>query len=99
MRVNFSDQGAKNSKVKFIELLLRKFADSNDIKFGSTLKYYIKTPQGSKSLAAWAKSQGYNVSYWCMESIKYDDKTFWVGFGIDIDESCPLIVELKLRTC
>ena len=108
MRVNLSPLSAGNSKLKFINALIRKFAESNDIKFGSEVKNYISTPQGSKVLATWAASKGYKVSFWCMESYKHIAATsgvqtryeeIWVGFGIDVDESCPLIVELKLRTC
>lgn len=106
MRVNFSKAGDKNYKLKFIQTLIRQFAEFNDIHFGNDLKGYINSPQGSKALASWANSQGYGVTYWCMPPYKklalmsgiqarYEE--IWVGFGIDIDDSNPLIVELKLK--
>ena len=105
MRVNFSEQGAKNHRLKFIVALTRIFAQDNDIKFEIPFKNYIGTPQGSKALAAWASSQGYKITYWCMPSYKYIDYNggkcrvmdIWPGFGIDIDETCPLIIKLKLQ--
>jgi len=98
MRVNFSQAGAGNYKLKFITALLRQFADANDIKFGDQLKNYVRFPQGAKALAAWSGSQGYKITYWCMESVKIDGEINWVGFGIDIDETCPLVISLKLKT-
>ena len=106
MRVNFSPAGAGRHKLKFVSALIRKFAESNDIKCPGDVKNYISTPQGSKAMSIWAETQGYKITYWCMPSykriaqtsgtqIRYDE--IWVGFGIDIDESCPLIVELKLK--
>jgi hypothetical protein len=112
MRVNFSEHGDGNRKLKFITTLIRLFAADNDIRFGDNLKTYICTPQGSKELAKWAEKAGYKISYWSMDPIKlnnghpdsnFDNDEFtnpsqirWFGFGIDIDETCPKIIELKL---
>ena len=106
MRVNLSDLSAKNRKLKFVTTLLRLFAEDNDITFGNTVKAWLTTPNGAKSLATWASDKGYRVSYWCMEPLRTKNEysstsgkieVTWIGFGLDIDETCPLIIDLKLK--
>jgi hypothetical protein len=105
MRVNLSKSGAKNRKLSIINALIREFCENNDIKYSSTLAEYISTPPGAKTLAIWAKTKGYKIDYWCFEPLKVESsttnnhlfQTVWIGFGIDIDESCDKIVELKLK--
>lgn len=106
MRINLSENSAKNSKLKFVTALIRLFAEENDIKFGKTVQAWIATPPGAKALATWAQKVGFKAEYWSMEPLKIQNEysnppnrvqVIWVGFGIDIDEKDPKIVELKLK--
>lgn len=106
MRVNLNSTTRKNTKLGFVVSLVDQFSAYNDVKPGKVLSEYLNTPVGAKTFADWAKSAGYKIEYWCFEPYEtkvYDDSKYptiiktWVGFGLDIDESCEKIVELKLK--
>jgi hypothetical protein len=103
MRVNLSKYSSDNKKLKIIKELIKQFCVDNDIKHGVIVNDYVNTPGGAKALANWAKYKGYKVSYWCLEPLKTKNvttntnDTIWIAFGIDIDENCELITELKLK--
>jgi hypothetical protein len=105
MRINLSKNGAKNRKLGIVNVLIREFCEDNDIKYSTILTEYISTPNGAKALVNWAKAKGYKLEYWCLEPLKSElmfggnkrIETTWIGFGIDMDEACTKIVELKLK--
>ena len=106
MRINLSDLGAKNRKLKFVNALMLLFAEDNDIKISTPFKNWLSSPVGAKALASWAQQAGYKINYWCMEPLKIknyhsantpQNEVVWIGFGIDVDETCPKIIELKLE--
>jgi hypothetical protein len=105
MRINLSKHGAKNRKLRIVNVLIREFCEDNDIKYSTILTDYISTPNGTKALVNWAEPKGYKLTYWCMAPLKFDSnlggnrriETTWIGVGIDLDESNEKIVELKLK--
>lgn len=102
MKINLSTHGVSRKKSWMIDLQ-RKFAEAHDLKFGLTLQSYMATPNGSRSFAEWLSSAGYKARYWCIEPmVTYDTmgrkQTDYVGFGVEFDEKCPLLTEIRLRS-
>ena len=97
MRINFSSNSTRKSFLKWVDLLIVEFAKANDIKMGTILKQYCSTPTGAKTLANWANQEGYLITFWCIPALKQSGSTTFIGFGIDVDETCPKVTELKLK--
>ncbi len=103
MRINLSTERA--TKRPWIKELARGFAEAYDIKFGIKVLQYMATPAGAKAFAAWLKSEGFRVEYWCLEpyisvNTSYGSTTKttdYLAFGVIIQDDCPKLVEIKLR--
>ena len=76
---------------------MNEFSKEHDIKMGLIIKQYCSTPTGAKTLATWANREGYLIKFWCIEPVKQSGHTMYIGFGLEVDEQCPKIAELKLK--
>lgn len=102
MKINLSSYGS-SKKRPWLTALQKKFASDHELTQGHVLTNYLATPGGAKEFANWVKASGYDAKFWCLEpSITYDHygrkNITHIGFGIDINERCPLFVELRLKT-
>lgn len=103
MRINLSEHSTTKNKPRWFEEMQREFAAEYDMRFGSTVKQYCATPPGARAFAAYLRSAGYRVDYWCLEPLvtkkEYDNNkvTVYLAFGLAIDESCPRFIEKKLK--
>lgn len=75
---------------------MAEFATANDLTKSIVIQY-AGTPVGAKTIANWASQNGYLIKYWCFEPYKSSGVTLFIGFGLDVDEACPKITELKLK--
>lgn len=102
MRLNLTNFSSTKTPV-WLNRMMRDCAEAHDIKFGNIFKEYCATPNGARTLARWLKDVGYRVEYWCIEPLikpttPYNSKTTtYLGFGLEIDDACPMFVELKLK--
>lgn len=101
MRINLSMHGISRRKAWLIDLQ-RKFAEAHDMKYGMVVQSYLASPNGAKSFAGWLSDVGFNVRFWCIEPlVSYDSmgrkQTDNVGFGLDFDDKCPMLTEVRLK--
>lgn len=103
MRINLKPEAASTKMPGWVNRLIEQFAAEHGTKCDLSFRNYVSTPQGSKALAQWARARGFKISHWCWEPYKQVDqwgangKTVYPGFGLDVDESCPMVVEMKLK--
>ena len=75
--------------------LCNNFADEHDINQATTGLSFLYSPQGILELVNWMTNNGYEVSYW-ETSVKFNPEQP-IAFGLDISNSCPKFVELRLK--
>jgi len=104
MKINLSQYSPRKSFYKWADALIAEFAKAHDIKMSGAVKGYCATPAGAKTLARWANTEGYKIRYWCIEPYVQESaygsskNTIYLGFGLEVDETCHRVAELKLKS-
>lgn len=99
MRLNFNLLTSSSQFPKWVDRLRNDWLDYYQIESNASvtaIRNFIWSPKGTQLFVDWCKSQDYGVDYWELDYVAVTGSDP-IAFGILINESCPKIVEYKLR--
>lgn len=99
MRINFNLLTSSSDWPDWVNKLQEDFLKYYHIDTRSdSAKVMLWSNRGCQLFVEWCRQQNYDITYWELDyPITKTEPNMSIAYGVDIDESCPHIVEYKLK--
>lgn len=95
MKLNFKADGIYADS-SIADMLIEEFCREYKLMVGDPfVRSYLLTPPGHEKVAEWLVDKGYKAKPYTFGPIRNGE---YLAYGIDLDDRCPLVTELKLRS-
>lgn len=99
MKINFNLDTSTSDIPSWVDTLVKEFLNYYHIDGRvHVTNVFLWSPQGVKIITEWFKNRGFDIEYWQLDYLIPDKELDTpIAYGISINESCPKVVEYKLK--
>lgn len=99
MKINFNLLTCSSDWPYWVDQLQQDFFEYHHVDSRTNAaKIMMQSPEGCRLFVEWCRQQNYDVAYWELDyTIPKTDPKMPIAFGIDINETCPYLVEYRLK--